>query len=144
MREDIKGWYGADRERNYHWCRSSRAHFDGTIVATQAWDGTVNQKAWLVDPTNFTQDQWKSIKAHWSDWQNLARNPMLKWLKMMIGYVWTEIAYIRFYYPPLLYLTENITKPICRFMWLRAIFYSSMAKTVLQTIYLTLMYATIT
>ncbi|MCA9372880.1 hypothetical protein KC921_02160 [Candidatus Woesebacteria bacterium] len=138
MREDIKGWHGLTENETITDVVLSRAHFSMALaVATQAWDGKLDhKKAWLVDPTNYvSQDKWQSIKLTEAIGKTLARNPMLKMVKDVIDtFGRQKLPILDSITPPLLYLTENITKPILSLHVAAGNILLEHGKTVLQVI----------
>ena len=138
MREDIKGWHGMIEDETITDVVLSRAHFSMALaIATKAWGNQIDHhKAWLVDPTNYvSQEQWQSITLTESVGKALARNPMLKLLKDAIDrFGRQQLPILDSITPPLLYLTENITKPILSLHVAAGNILLEHGKTVLQVI----------
>lgn len=138
MREDIKGWHGLVEDESVTDVVLSRAHFSMALaIATQAWGSQLNhRKAWLVDPTNYvSQDKWRSITLTETVGKVLARNPILKTVKDVIDrFGRQQLPILDSITPPLLYLTEGITKPILSLHVAAGNILLEHGKTVLQVI----------
>ncbi len=138
MREDIKGWHGLVEDETITDVVLSRAHFSMALaIATQAWgDQLDHHKAWLVDPTNYvSQEKWRSITLTETVGKVLARNPILKTVKDIIDrFGRQKLPILDSITPPLLYLTEGITKPILSLHVAAGNILLEHGKTVLQVI----------
>ncbi len=138
MREDIKGWHGIAEDETITDVVLSRAHFSMALaIANQLWGGQLDHhKAWLVDPTNYvSQEKWRSITLTETVGKVLARNPMLKSLKDVIDrFGRQKLPILDSITPPLLYLTEHITKPILSLHVAAGNILLENGKTVLQVI----------
>lgn len=138
MREDIKGWHGLVEDESIADVVLSRAHFSMALaIATQAWgDQLDHRKAWLVDPTNYvSQEKWRSITLTETVGKVLARNPILKTVKDVIDrFGRQKLPILDSITPPLLYLTEGITKPILSLHVAAGNILLEHGKTVLQVI----------
>lgn len=138
MREDIKGWHGLIEDETITDVVLSRAHFSMALaIAFQVWGGQLDhQKAWLVDPTNYvSQEKWQSITFTETVGKILARNPILKTAKDLIDrFGRQQLPILDSITPPLLYLTEHITKPILSLHVAAGNILLEHGKTVLQVI----------
>lgn len=138
MREDIKGWHGLVEDESITDVVLSRAHFSMALaIATQAWGSQLNyHKAWLVDPTNYvSQEKWRSITLTETVGKVLARNPILKTVKDVIDrFGRQQLPILDSITPPLLYLTEGITRPILSLHVAAGNILLEHGKTVLQVI----------
>ena len=138
MREDIKGWHGLIEDETITDVVLSRAHFSMALaIASQVWGGQLDhQKAWLVDPTNYvSQEKWRSITFTETVGKILARNPILKTAKDLVDrFGRQQLPILDSITPPLLYLTEQITKPILSLHVAAGNILLEHGKTVLQVI----------
>lgn len=137
-REDVKGWHGMAEDETVTDIVLSRAHFSMALaIATEAWGKTLDHaKAWLIDPTNYvSQDQWRSIQITEAVGKTLARNPILKSLKDIVDkFGRQKLPILDSITPPLLYLTEHVTKPILSLHVAAGNILLEHGKTVLQVI----------
>lgn len=94
-------------------------------TAIEAWDAATAggeikvkpEKAWLVDPTNYVPPkQWRKIEFTQFVGKTLARHPVLKAFKDLLDrFARSKLPILSSITPPLLYLTEDIKKPILSF-----------------------------
>ena len=114
--EDLKGFHNLPEEDKSKDVVFSRAHYSMALaIAVQAWKDQIDpQKAWVVDPTNYVQAQeWSKIIFTETIGKTLARAPILKKLKDLADrFARNKLPILASITPPLLYLTENIDKPI--------------------------------
>ncbi len=119
FREDIKEWHQLPADDVKRDIVFSRAHFSMALGAVRAaWDGEVNpQKAWMVDPTNYVAlDQYRSVAMTEKIGQIIARIPLLQTIKGFIDkFGRSKLPILNSITPPLLFLTEDVKKPILSF-----------------------------
>ncbi|MBD3250364.1 MAG: hypothetical protein GF381_02235 [Candidatus Pacebacteria bacterium] len=117
--EDLKGFHGLAETDATTDVVLSRAHYSMALAAAvQAWGEKIDpKKAWLVDPTNYVQkSDWKSVKITEFIGKILARTPLLKKLKDLVDkFGRQKLPILDSITPPLLYLTQNVNKPILSF-----------------------------
>lgn len=131
-REDVKGMFGYPEDESTTDVVMSRAHYSMAAgVAVQAWYGDDvsphqsadeqheihPEKAWVVDPTNYVSHQnWQSIILTENIGKLLARRPILKKFKDLVDkFGRSKLPILGSITPPLLYLTENIHRPLLSF-----------------------------
>jgi hypothetical protein len=95
----------------------SRAHYSMALgVAVAAWGSDVpdTKKAWLVEPTNYvTRKDWNRVSFTATMGRMMARYSLLEKIKKLVldrnrkAFPLTTTIM-----PPLLFLTENVTRPI--------------------------------
>lgn len=94
----------------------SRAHYSMALgIASYIWKDKVNPAAaWIVDPTNYvSKDKLLSIQLTEMIGKTIARYSILKTAKDFIDtFGRKKLPILGSITPPLLYLTENIEKPI--------------------------------
>ena len=116
FREDIKRLYGLPNNDSQPDTVFSRAHFSMAVaVANQIWKGRIHpKKAWLADPTNYVSiDQWQKIVLTEIVGKTIARHGVLHQLKSYIDqFGRNALPILDSITPPLLYLTEQIERPI--------------------------------
>lgn len=114
--EDLKGFHNLPEDDTSQDVVFSRAHYSMALaVAVQAWKNQIDpKKAWIVDPTNYVQAKdWSNIIFTETIGKTLARAPILKKLKDLADrFARNKLPILASITPPLLYLTENIDKPI--------------------------------
>ena len=137
-REDLKRMHGYPDNDTTPDVVFSRAHYSMAIgAAVQAWGEKLDpQKAWLVDPTNYvSQDKWRSITLTETIGKTIARYPLLKTLKDIVDkFGRSKLPILDSITPPLLYLTQNIDKPILSFHIAAGNILAEQGKTVVQVI----------
>jgi hypothetical protein len=116
FREDIKRLYGLPNNNTQHDTVFSRAHFSMAVaIANQVWEGRIHpKKAWLADPTNYVSvEDWQKIVLTEIVGKTIARHGVLHQLKSFIDqFGRNKLPILDSITPPLLYLTENIERPI--------------------------------
>ncbi len=139
--EDLKGFYGLAEADATHDIVFSRAHYSMALgVAVAHWQQTVGhidpRQAWIVDPTNYvSKKDWLSVQLTETIGQTIARLPWLKTLKSIIDkFGRQKLPILDSISPPLLYLTQNITRPILSFHIATGNILAQQGKTVLQMI----------
>lgn len=94
----------------------SRAHYSMALaIAVQIWGDTIDHtKAWGIDPTNYvTRKQWTSIELTETIGKTLARQPLLKKLKDFVDqFGRNNLPILKSITPSLLYLTQDVKRPI--------------------------------
>lgn len=122
FREDAKGFHHLPDNNFTPDIVLSRAHFSMALgVAIEAWGGTTGQmdyhKAWVADPTNYVSaKQWANVRFTEFVGKTLARYSILKTLKDFADkFGRNNLPIAAGITPPLLYLTEHVTKPILSF-----------------------------
>lgn len=137
-REDLKRLHGYPDNDTTPDVVFSRAHYSMAIgAAIQAWGDEIDlKKAWLVDPTNYvSQEKWKSITLTETIGKTIARYPILKTIKDIIDkFGRSKLPILDSITPPLLYLTQNIDKPILSFHIAAGNILAEQGKTVVQVI----------
>ncbi|MEN8253259.1 MAG: hypothetical protein ABFQ62_02695 [Patescibacteria group bacterium] len=115
-KEDLKGFYGMPENEFINDVVFSRAHYSMALaVAIQSCGGTLDpKKSWVVDPTNYVSAKdWRKIQFTEAVGMTIARKPFLKYLKDFIDkFGRSKLPILKSITPPLLYLTQNIKKPI--------------------------------
>ena len=116
FREDLKEMHGFHENEQIRDIVFSRAHYSMAVgIAVAAWGNKVDpDKAWIVDPTNYvSHDHWRSIVLTETIGKTLARHPFLKFLKDLVDrFGRGKLPILESITPPLLYLCQNIKKPI--------------------------------
>ncbi len=119
FREDVKRLYGLPNNNTSRDVVFSRAHFSMALaVAEEVWKGEPKPlKAWLVDPTNYVSlEDWQKITMTEFIGQTIARHSLLHKIKSFIDqYGRNKLPILDSITPPLLYLTEDVTRPILSF-----------------------------
>ncbi len=119
FREDVKDWHQLPADDIRRDIVFSRAHFSMALgVLRQAWGGTTDPtKAWMVDPTNYVAfSQYQSIAMTETIGKLIARLPLLQTVKAMIDkFGRSKLPILKSITPPLLFLTEEVKKPILSF-----------------------------
>ncbi len=137
-REDLKDWHRLENNETSQDVVFSRAHFSMALgVAIAAWRRQFDhQKAWLVDPTNFVSiNDWHSITFTESVGKVIARHRWLKKLKDIFDrFGRKNLPIIDSLAPPLLYLTQEIDRPVLSFHVAAGNLLLDHGKTVLQVI----------
>lgn len=138
FQEDIKQWHGLKNTNATSDVVFSRAHFSMAYgVVHSIWGTTIQpQKTWMVDPTNYVgSKKWKSITFTESVGKLLARQPILKAIKDVIDtYGRNKLPILESITPPLLYLFEDVHRPILSFHIAAGNILAKMGKTVVQVI----------
>lgn len=136
--EDLKKWYGMKNENVSTDIVFSRAHFSMAYGAVQAaWGAEMNpKKAWLVDPTNFvSSEKWRTITTTEKIGKLLARTPLLKAVKDLVDrFGRQKLPILDSITPPLLYLFEDVHKPILSFHIAAGNILAKLGKKVVQVI----------
>ena len=137
-REDLKNWHHLENNETNRDIVFSRAHFSmalGTAIAT--WKHQLDHKrAWLVDPTNFvSQENWRSITLTETIGKEIARHSWLKSLKDIFDkFGRKNLPILDSITQPLLYLTQEIDRPLLSFHIAAGNLLLEHGKTVLQVI----------
>jgi len=137
-KEDIKGFYGYPEDETLPDVVFSRAHYSMALgIAVAAWKTKVDpQKAYVIDPTNFVSaDDWKKIVFTQFVGELLARKSVLKRLKDLVDrFGRSKLPILSSIEPPLLQLSENISKPFLSLHIAAGNMLASYHKSVLQVI----------
>lgn len=137
FRDKVENQYDLEDGRNHPDVVFSRAHYSMALaVAEAAWGPQTAQpqsspsqtnanpqrarhanpkRAWLVDPTNYVQkDDWSKASSMEKVGRILARNPLLNWVKQNVAdrYLRSRLPITSAIQGPLLYLFENVRRPI--------------------------------
>lgn len=119
FREDLKGYFAMPEDESISDVVFSRAHYSMAVaLAVQAWGSKMDpDKAWVVDPTNYVSAQdWNRILLTQTIGQTIARVSLLKRVKDFIDrYGRSKLPILSSITPPLLHLTQGLTKPILSF-----------------------------
>jgi hypothetical protein len=93
-------------------------------------------KAWMADPTNYvTSKNWNNILFTENVGKTLARSPILQFMKSLIDQFGRQkMPILGSITSPLLYLTENINRPIVSFHIAAGNILADAGKTVLQIV----------
>ncbi len=117
--EEVRSFYGLTENELAPDIVLSRAHFSMALaVAMEVWGSHMQpQKAWLADPTNYVKpEKWQNIQFTEAVGKTIARQPLLKAVKDFIDrFGRNKLPILDSITPPLLYLTENIQRPILCF-----------------------------
>lgn len=137
-KEDIKGFYGYPEDETLPDVVFSRAHYSMALgIAVAAWKTEVDpQKAYVIDPTNFVSaSDWKKIVFTQFVGELLARKSILKRLKDFIDkFGRNKLPILSSIEPPLLQLSEHITRPFLSLHIAAGNILASYNKSVLQVI----------
>ncbi len=138
FREDLKRLYGFANNNDLPDTIFSRAHFSMAIaVARKIWGTELDPaKTWFADPTNYvTPDQWKKVLLTENIGKTLARQPLLKSLKDLVDkFGRSKMPILDSITPPLLHLTEAVTKPILCFHIAAGNILATQGKQVIQVV----------
>ena len=136
--EDLKGFHNLSEIDTTTDVVLSRAHYSMALAAAvQVWGDKIDpKKAWVVDPTNYvTSKDWYGIKLTEAIGQTLARTPILKKLKDLVDqFGRNKLPILDSITPSLLYLTQNITKPILSFHIASGNILAAQGKTIYQMV----------
>lgn len=136
--EDLKRQHGMRNNNTSTDIVFSRAHYSMALaVATAAWGKKINTKeAWIIDPTNYvTSKDWFSIRLTEEIGQTIARYPVLKFVKDIIDrFGRQKLPILDSITPPLLYLTQQVQKPILSFHIAAGNILAEQGKQILQVI----------
>lgn len=136
--EDLKAWHGEDNENVSTDVVFSRAHFSMAYgFVKDIWGEKMDKKkTWFVDPTNYVLEKdWKSISLTEKIGKLLARQPLLKLLKDGVDkFGRSKLPILDSITPPLLYLFEDVEKPILSFHIAAGNILLAMNKKVVQVI----------
>lgn len=137
-KEDLKRMHGFPDDDTTPDVVFSRAHYSMAVgIASQIWKTSIDaKKTWLADPTNYVSHKnWKSIKLTEDIGKTIARYPILKTIKDIIDtFGRSKLPILDSITPPLLYLTQDITKPILSFHIAAGNILAAQGKTVVQVI----------
>ncbi len=146
FREDLKQFYGFEHDPNLRDVVFSRAHYSMALgIAIEAWKTEKQnpsffhrdaKKAWLVDPTNYVQAKdWKKIESTELIGRTLARNAFLKWVKDKVDTVArNKLPITSAITPSLLYLFQNVERPIISLHYEAGNILASVGKKVVQVL----------
>jgi hypothetical protein len=117
FRDEVEKYHKLEDMVNHPDVVFSRAHFSMAVgVAVAAWkDGLDWKKAWLVDPSNYvTKKDLRNLATSQVAGRLMARNKALQWVKENIvdRYGRKKLPITDAITPPLIYLTQNIERPI--------------------------------
>jgi hypothetical protein len=136
--EDLKKWGGLPNEELTNDIVFSRAHFSMAYgLVRSIWGDQINNnKAWLVDPTNFvSSDRWRNIALTEDIGKLIARTPILKTVKDFIDrFGRKKLPILDSITPPLLYLFEDVHQPILSFHIAAGNILAKLGKIVIQVI----------
>lgn len=95
----------------------SRAHYSMALgIAMTAWGGALDEKkAWLIDPSNYvTKEDWRKFASTELVGRVLARQPFLNWIKQNFidRFGRKSLPITGAITEPLLFLCQDITRPI--------------------------------
>lgn len=141
-KEDLKKTHGLPNNNTEGDIVLSRAHFSMALgVAKAAWEGNLGmvpdpEKAWLVDPTNYiTKKDWTSVDLTEEIGKTIARHDFLKTAKDFVDkFGRRKLPIIDSVTNPLLYLTQEIKRPILSMHISAGNVLLEQGKTVLQVI----------
>lgn len=137
-KEDIKGFYGYPEDESLADVVFSRAHYSMALgIAVAAWKTKVDpKKAYVIDPTNFVSAQdWKKITFTQFVGKTLARKSFLKKIKDFIDtFGRNKLPILSSIEPPILQLSEKITKPFLSLHIAAGNILATYNKTVVQVI----------
>ncbi len=136
--EDLKGFHDLPELDTSTDVVFSRAHYSMALAAAvEAWGDKINpKKAWVVDPTNYVKaNDWFSVRLTETIGKTLARTPILKRLKDLVDkFGRNKLPILDSITPPLLYLSQNIDKPILSFHIASGNILAAQGKTVYEMI----------
>lgn len=117
FRDVVEHDHKLDDDMNHPDITLSRAHFSMALgVAVAAWgeDKPDPKKAWLVEPTNYvTRKDWNRVAFTETVGRLMARYSLLEKIKkLLLDRNRKAFPLTTTITPPLLFLTEDITKPI--------------------------------
>ncbi len=119
FREDLKRMHGLPNNETDVDVVLSRAHYSMALgVAQEAWQGKVDpKKCWIVDPTNYvSKDDWLSVRMTEEVGKTIARHSFLKKTKDLIDrFGRKKLPILDSITPALLYLSEQVERPILSF-----------------------------
>ncbi|MGD9128919.1 MAG: hypothetical protein PVJ09_00290 [Candidatus Woesebacteria bacterium] len=137
-KEDLKGLHGLPEVDTIPDIVFSRAHYSMALgVAVKQWGKHIDpKKAWVVDPTNYVcQADLHNIQLTEAIGKTLARYSFLKKIKDLVDkFARQKLPILKSITPPLLYLSENIKKPILSFHIAAGNILASLGKEVIQVI----------
>lgn len=137
-KEDIKRMHGLPDDDTIPDIVLSRAHFSMPLgVATAIWQKKVNPKlAWITEPINYVaKKDWLSVELTEAVGKTIARHSFFKNLKDFVDkFGRNKLPILEGITPPLLYLTENIQKPILSFHIAAGNILAEQGKKVVQVI----------
>lgn len=157
FRDDIELQHKIQDDINHPDVTLSRAHYSMALgVAVQAW-GTdqvtetrtgnrsgqqhilpsAAKKAWLVDPTNYVSNaDWSRVAFAETVGRILARHSFLNWVKqnLLDRFLRQNFPLTKNITPGLLFLTQNIQKPILSLHIVAGNILASSNKTVVQVV----------
>ncbi len=136
--EDLKGFHDLPEIDTTTDIVFSRAHYSMALAAAvQAWGDKIDpKKAWVVDPTNYVETKdWFSVQLTETIGKTLARLPILKTIKDLIDkFGRNKMPILDSITPPLMYLSQNLSKPVLSFHIVVGNILVERGKTVLQMI----------
>ncbi len=119
FREDLKRMHGLPNNETDVDVVLSRAHYSMALgVAQEAWQGKVDpKKCWIVDPTNYvSKEDWLSVRMTEEVGKTIARHSFLKKTKDLIDrFGRKKLPILDSITPALLYLSEQVERPILSF-----------------------------
>lgn len=137
-KEDVKRLHGLPNDEISQDIVLSRAHFSMALaLAKTAWGKTIDPKeAWLVDPTNYvTKKDWLSVDMTEEIGKTIARHSALKMIKDVIDrFGRNKMPIIDSVTTPLLFLTQQVDRPILSFHISAGNVLLEQGKTVLQVV----------
>ncbi len=137
-KEDLKRMHGLPDDDTIPDVVFSRAHYSMALgVATQIWGDRLRpDRAWIVEPTNYvSKKNWFSIEFTQAVGKTIARYSILKTVKDFIdNFGRQKLPILSSITPPLLYLTENIHRPILSFHIAAGNILAEQGKKVVQVI----------
>ncbi len=138
FREDLKRLHGLPNNNSTPDVVFSRAHYSMALaLATEVWGKKISpHDAWIVDPTNYvSKKDWFSIVLTEEIGRTIARHPLLKVLKDVVDrFGRKQLPILKSITPPLLYLTEHVSRPILSLHIAAGNILASQGKKVVQVI----------
>jgi hypothetical protein len=139
FRDVVEQMHDLADDENHPDVTLSRAHYSMALgVAVAAWGGDepAAKKAWLVEPTNYvTRKDWKRVSFTATVGRVMARSSLLEKIKKIVldrnrksFPLTTTIT------PPLLFLTESVTRPIISMHIVTGNILAKAGKTVVQVV----------
>jgi len=140
FRDALEDQYRVDDQIDQREVVFSRAHYSMALAgAVAAWKGDVPQPkvAWVVDPTNYVQhSDWKRVTMSETLGRLMARYSLLEWLKKTVldSAGRKKFPLANEITPPLMYLFENVRKPILSFHIVTGNILAQAGKQVVQVV----------
>ncbi|HQM15707.1 MAG TPA: hypothetical protein PLM16_00670 [Candidatus Woesebacteria bacterium] len=136
--EDLKGLHHLPEKDIAQDVVLSRAHYSMALaVAVQAWQKKIDpSQAWIVDPTNYvTAKDWSRVIFTETVGKVLARVSPLKKMKDLVDrFGRNQLPILSSISAPLLYLTQDIVRPILSMHIASGNILAAQGKTVVQMI----------